>query len=86
MDNMVTIINILLILTLLYTCVLVWARNLRRKKAYFQKIKNDPATRKWLHDHLSGEELKDLKAVKERYFFSMLQAKQLVDDYYRNSK
>ena len=67
------------------TMLLVWSRNWKRKQAYFEKIKSNPENLKWVGKNLTGQEWKDLKVVSDRFGLPMLQAKQLIDFYKKQS-
>ncbi|MCP1660823.1 hypothetical protein [Neisseria perflava] len=77
--TMMTIMNYILVGLCIFTALLVWSRNWKRKQAYYEKIKSNPDNIKWVREHLSGVEIEDLKAVSERFGLPMLQAKQLLD-------
>jgi len=73
--DMMLFTNIVLIVLCIFTMLLVWSRNWKRKQAYF----------KWVGQNLTGQEWKDLKDVSDRFGLPMLQAKQLID-FYKNSQ
>lgn len=79
--NTFTVMNLILIGLLIFTALLVWSRNWKRKQAYLERIKRNPETFVWLGNNLSGVEIKDLKAVADRFALPMLQAKQLIEFY-----
>ena len=66
--------------------LLVWARNWKRKQAYFEKIKSNPNNLKWLKQNLTGKETTDLKNINEHFGLPLLQAKQLLEYYKQQSK
>lgn len=66
--------------------LLVWSRNWKRKQAYYETIKNNPETQKWLSQNLCGQEWKDLKLVSTHFYLPILQSKQLIDFYNKNKK
>lgn len=77
--NMIAYMNLFLIGLLVFTMLLVWSRNWKRKQAYYEKIKSQPDNLKWVRANLSGHEWKDLKTVSEHFGLPMLQAKQLIE-------
>ncbi|MRN39084.1 hypothetical protein CRG49_006795 [Neisseria sp. N95_16] len=82
--EMMAAMNIFLIALLIFTVLLVWSRNWKRKQAYLEHIKSKPDTFEWISQNLTGVEIKDLKAVADRFGLPMLQAKQLIDFYRQN--
>ena len=82
--DMIAYMNIFLVLLLVFTVLLVWSRNWKRKQAYYEKIKSNPDNLKWVRANLSGQEWKDLKTVSAHFGLPMLQAKQLIE-FCRNS-
>ncbi len=77
--DMMTFMNYLLLGLCAFTVLLVWSRNWKRKQAYYEKIKSNPDNLQWVRNHLSGVDIKDLKAVSEHFHLPLLQAKQLID-------
>lgn len=84
--NTFAVMNLMLIGLLVFTALLVWSRNWKRKQAYLDRIKHNPETSAWLSRNLSGVEIKDLKAVADRFALPMLQAKQLIDFHKQSQK
>ena len=84
--DMMLLTNIVLIVLCIFTMLLVWSRNWKRKQAYFEKIKSNPENLKWVGQNLTGQEWKDLKAVSRPFLgCRVLQAKQLID-FYKNGQ
>ena len=83
--DMMLFTNIVLIVLCIFTMLLVWSRNWKRKQAYLEKIKSNPENLMWVGQNLTGQEWKDWKAVSDRFGLPMLQAKQLID-FYKNSQ
>ena len=46
--DMILFTNIILIVLCIFTMLLVWSRNWKRKQAYFEKIKSNPENLKWV--------------------------------------
>jgi len=46
--DMMMFTNILLIVLCIFTMLLVWSHNWKRKQAYFEKIKSNPENLKWV--------------------------------------
>ena len=46
--DMMLFTNIVLIVLCIFTMLLVWSRNWKRKQAYFEKIKSNPENLKWV--------------------------------------
>ncbi|PSJ79294.1 hypothetical protein [Neisseria iguanae] len=84
--EMMAAMNIFLITLLIFTVLLIWSRNWKRKQAYLEHIKSQPETFRWISQNLTGVEIKDLKTVADRFGVPMLQAKQLIDFYRQNYK
>lgn len=84
--NMMAFTNIFLIVLCIFTMLLVWSRNWKRKQAYFEKIKRNPENLKWLEHNLTGKEKADLKNINEHFGLPLLQAKQLLEYYKQQSK
>ena len=84
--NMMAFTNIFLIVLCIFTMLLVWSRNWKRKQAYFEKIKSNPNNLKWLEQNLTGKEKADLKNINEHFGLPLLQAKQLLEYYTQQSK
>ncbi|ASK26477.1 hypothetical protein [Neisseria chenwenguii] len=83
---MMKFMNYLLLGLVVFTALLVWSRNWKRKQAYYEKIRSNPDNLKWVGENLTGTEIKDIKAVSDRFGLPMLQAKQLIDFYQQNKK
>ena len=83
--DMMLLTNIVLIVLCIFTMLLVWSRNWKRKQAYFEKIKSNPENLKWVGQNLTGQEWKDWKVVSDHFGLPILQAKQLID-FYKNSQ
>ncbi|QEY23133.1 hypothetical protein [Neisseria animalis] len=77
--DMMTFTNYLLLGLCVFTMLLVWSRNWKRKQAYYEKIKSNPDNIRWVKQNLSGVDWRDLKTVSERFQLPLLQAKQLID-------
>ena len=84
--DMMTFTNIFLIVLCIFTMLLVWSRNWKRKQAYFEKIKSNPDNLKWLEQNLTGKETADLKNINEYFGLPLLQAKQLLEYYKQQSE
>lgn len=84
--DMMAFTNIFLIVLCIFTMLLVWSRNWKRKQAYFEKIKSNPDNLKWLEQNLTGKETADLKSINEYFGLSLLQAKQLLEYYKQQSE
>ena len=83
---MMAFTNIFLIVLCIFTMLLVWSRNWKRKQTYFEKIKSNPDNLKWLEQNLTGKETADLKNINEYFGLPLLQAKQLLEYYKQQSK
>ncbi|WP_455008673.1 hypothetical protein [Neisseria sicca] len=84
--DMMAFTNIFLIVLCIFTMLLVWSRNWKRKQAYFEKIKSNPDNLKWLEQNLTGKETADLKSINEYFGLPLLQAKQLLEYYKQQSE
>ncbi len=84
--DMMAFTNIFLIVLCIFTMLLVWSRNWKRKQAYFEKIKSNPDNLKWLEQNLTGKETADLKNINEYFGLPLLQAKQLLEYYKQQSE
>ena len=71
--DMMAFTNIFLIVLCIFTMLLVWSRNWKRKQAYFEKIKSNPDNLKWLEQNLTGKETADLKSINEYFGLPLLQ-------------
>ena len=74
-------INLFLLAVCLFLIILGISRNLKRKQSHFQSIQNQTDTQQWLTNHISNTELHDLKAIRQHFRISMIQAKQLRDQF-----
>lgn len=83
--NTFAVMNLFLIGLLIFTVLLVWSRNWKRKQAYLEHIKHQSETIVWLRRNLTGTDIKDLKIIAEHFDLPMLQAKQLLDFYRQTS-
>ena len=84
--DMMAFTNIFLIVLCIFTMLLVWSRNWKRKQTYFEKIKSNPDNLEWLEQNLTGKETADLKNINEYFGLPLLQAKQLLEYYKQQSK
>lgn len=84
--NIFAVMNILLLALLVFTVLLVWSRNWKRKQAYYEHIKSQPENLQWLGRNLRGIAWQDLQTVSKHFGLPLLQAKQLIDFYRRTSR
>lgn len=75
----IALTNIFLIVLFVFTMLFVRWRNRKLKQAYLARILKQPETFEWLSHNLSGDEVKDIQAIRTHFGLPLQESKQLIN-------
>lgn len=77
--GMMEMTNIVLIVLCIFSMLLVWSRNRKRKRLYLERIKGNPEYVRWVISHTGANMRQDIETVRQRFGLPTYEALQLLE-------